>query len=223
MIRTVSLHSVEPMVEFIVRLMLVSVVALTLALRTLSAYGQDWSQYLAFDDFFSIDFPAEPTIRESSYTTSLGIMLPTRVFTAEDDFGHYSVTVVNWRNSEPLYDALLAGCQDCDGAMTNDIRGAAVHATFGLLKRGGEVTHLARSTVEGVRGVRVHLLNEDGSRTAAVSHWHEYRLYIVEATAPSGMPPGLFVDSIGFVDEAGRRVQYRGRYAPLFPKPSRSR
>ena len=188
------------------------------------AQAQELNQYLALDDRFSADFPAAPTIRESSYTTELGIILPARIHTAEDDFGKYSVTVVDWRDTEEQYEAFLAGCQDCDGAMSNDIRGAALHAAFGVVSRGGEVTYLGKLDTEEVDGVRVHLLSEDGSRTYATTHWHEYRLYIIEATAlPSAPPPNSFPVSIGFIDEEGRRVRYEERYAPLFPTPARDR
>ena len=198
--------------------------ALFLALEAASAQVQEGNQYLAFEDRFSADFPNAPTIRESSYTTELGIILPTRVHMAEDDFGKYSVTVVDWRNSEELYETFLAGCQDCDGAMPNDIRGAALHAAFGFVSRGGEVTYLGQMDTEEVQGVRIHLLNEDGSRTYGTTHWHEYRLYIIEATAPpSAPPPHFFPVSIGFIDEAGRRVRYVERYSPLFPTPARVR
>ena len=142
----------------------------------------------------------------------------------EDDFGKYSVTVVDWRNSEELYETFLAGCQDCDGAMPNDIRGATLHAAFGLVSRGGEVTYLGQMDTEEVQGVRIHLLNEDGSRTYGTTHWHECRLYIIEATAPlSAPPPHFFPVSIGFIDEEGRRVRYVERYSPLFPTPARVR
>ena len=197
--------------------------ALFLALETVSAQAQERNQYLAFEDRFSADFPNAPTVRESTYTTELGIIMPARVYMAEDDFGKYSVTVVDWRDEE-LYETFLAGCQDCDGAMPNDIRGAALHAAFGFVSRGGEVTYLGQMDTEEVQGVRIHLLNEDGSRTYGTTHWHEYRLYIIEATAPpSAPPPHFFPVSIGFIDEAGRRVRYVERYSPLFPTPARVR
>ena len=109
-------------------LMSLAVPALFLSPGAACAQAQELNPYLALNDLFSADFPAAPTIRESTYTTALGIILPARVYTAEDDFGKYSVTVVDWRNAEELYEAFLAGCQDCDGAMPNDIRGAALHA-----------------------------------------------------------------------------------------------
>lgn len=206
-------------------LVLMAIVAAPLiALEPASAQLQDSSQYRYLDDGFSADFPATPTIHESTYTTELGVTLPARVYRAEDDFGEYSVTVVDWRDSEELYESFLSGCQDCDGAMANDIRGAMLHAAFGVVARGGEVTYLGQIETAEVEGVRIHLLHEDGSRTYATAHWHEYRLYIIEATAPpSGPPPNYFPVSIGFVDEEGRRIGYEERYAPLFPTPARDR
>jgi len=206
----------------VVRLISLAAAAFVLVLDTAPAQAQEWSRYSAFEDFFGVDFPGTPSIRERAYTTALGIDLPAHVYSAEDDIGKYSVTVVDWRDSEEIYQAFLAGCQDCDEAMPNDIRGAALHAAFGFIKRGSEATHLARSTVDEVRGVRIRLLNEDGSRTVAVSYWHENHLYVVESIAPSGIPPENFVDSIAFIDQDGRRIQYESRYAPLFPIPPHS-
>ncbi len=99
-----------------------------------------------------------------------------------------------------------------------------LHAASDFLKRESEVAYFARVTTEGVEGVRIHLLNEDGSRTYTAMHWHEYRLYILEATAPVGMPPpNTFPVSIGFIDEYGRRIRYAERYVPLSPIPPRAR
>ncbi len=211
-------------VRGVMRLMALAAAAPLLALEAAPAQAQEGSPYLAFEDLFSADFPIAPTVRENTYTTELGIILPARVYMAEDDFGKYSVTVVDWRDADELYETFLAGCQDCDGAMPNDIRGAALHAAFGFVSRGGEVTYLGQMDTEEVQGVRIHLLNEDGSRTYGTTHWHEYRLYIIEATAPpSAPPPNSFPVSIGFIDEEGRRVRYVERYSPLFPTPARIR
>jgi len=208
----------------VIHLVAFAAAALFLVLEEASAQPQESSLYLAIEDRFSADFPTAPTIHESTYTTELGIVLPARVYMAEDDFATYSVTVVDWRDAETLYETFLSGCQDCDGAMPNDIRGAALHAAFGIVSRGGEVTYLGQIETEEVEGVRIHLLNEDGSRTYGTTHWHEYRLYTIEATAPpSAPPPNFFPVSIGFIDEEGIRVRYEERYTPLFPTPVRAR
>ena len=208
----------------LVRLTSMAAATAILALGATSARAQESNPYLALEDLFSADFLNEPTVRESTYTTELGIILPARVYMAEDDFGKNSVTVVDWRDSEQLYETFLADCQDCDGAMPNDIRGAMLHAAFGFVSRGGQVTYLGLMDTEEVEGVRIHLLNDDGSRTYGIAHWHEGRLYIVEASAPQDAPPpNAFPVSIGFIDEEGRRVRYEERYSPLFPAPDRSR
>ncbi len=55
---------------------------------------------------------------------------------------------------------------------------------------------------------------------------HDNRLYISEGTVPEGdPPPGLFQQSLGFVDKEGNSVRYAdyydNDYAP--PPPARGR
>ena len=57
------------------------------------------------------------------------------------------------------------------------------------------------------------LLNPDGARTFAAIHRHGTRLYILEATVPKGAPPpGLFQQSLEFLDENGKPIRYRTYY-----------
>ena len=80
------------------------------------------------------------------------------------------------------------------------------------------------SIMEGVEGIGIQLLNEDGSRSFASIFWHDYHLYITEATTPPGMPPPiLFSAALSFLDELGLRVSYDAPYTPLFPVPPRRR
>jgi hypothetical protein len=74
----------------------------------------------------------------------------------------------------------------------------------------------------------VQLTNPDGSRTFAGIHMHDNRLYIQEGTVPKGYPePGLFQQSMGFVDKDGNGVRYQTIYSNAyhgmgeFPVPSR--
>ena len=201
------------------------------------ARAQEWGQYLGFEDAFSVNFPGEPDISQTTYATQYGVTLPARVYAAADALGAYSVTAVDWREAPQLHEALDAACRAtvgdlrggdnpgiCGNRLRIDIMGAMLHAAYGFLTRGSEVTLFSFTSADGVSGVRVQLLNADGSRTYAAIHWHEFRLYIVEGTAPQGMPPpSAFPVSIGFIDEYGRRIQYQEDYAPLFPVPPRSR
>ncbi|MYJ95801.1 MAG: hypothetical protein F4053_09525 [Proteobacteria bacterium] len=222
----------------LLRLLSLAGATLALALSTQSGQAQEWSQYLAFDDRFSVDFPTDPSVEETTYETEYGFTLPARIYTAEDDFGTYSVTAVDWSEAETLhteaFDACESAIDDLRGGdnpghcsrlyYEREIRGAALHAAFGLIERGSEVTHLGSANTEMVEGIGIQLLNEDGSRWYAVLFWHNYHLFIANAIAPQGMPPPLlFSTSLGFLDEQGRRITYGERYAPLYPVPHRTR
>jgi hypothetical protein len=53
-------------------------------------------------------------------------------------------------------------------------------------------------------------------------YMHENRLYLLEGTVPDGDPePGLFQQSLGFVDQDGNTVRYRDYYDNDYPPPSR--
>lgn len=61
-------------------------------------------------------------------------------------------------------------------------------------------------------------INPEGTRTFAGIYLHESRLYIAEATVPPYAPvPGLFQQSLGFVDENGDRVRYDAIYSNRLP------
>ena len=209
-----------------------------LALAAQTSQAQEWSQYLAFDDRFSVDFPTDPSVQETTYETEYGFTLPARIYSAEDDFGTYSVTAVDWSEAETLhaeaFDACESAIDDLRGGdnpghcsrlyYEREIRGATLHAAFGLIERGSEVTHLGSANTEMVEGIGIQLLKENGSRWYAVIFWHNYHLFIANAIAPQGMPPPLlFSTSLGFLDEQGRRITYGERYAPLYPVPYRTR
>ena len=53
---------------------------------------------------------------------------------------------------------------------------------------------------------------------------HENRLYILEGTVPRGYPePGLFQQSLQFLDKEGKTVRYVTVYTNMMPPPPRSR
>jgi len=211
--------------------------ALLLILGPAPAQSQEWSEYLAYDDFFSINFPKEPTIQATTYETEYALKLPARVYSADDAGGKYAITVVDWREAPKQHEARFEACKAnagdlrggenpalCGNSTRNEIRSAVLHAMAKYVTSGNQVTGLTSHNAEGVEGMRVQLTNKDGSRTFAVAIWHEYRLYVAEATAPKGAPPpGIFPVALGFLDQDGKRVRYAGPYSPLYPVPQRSR
>ncbi|MEE8543346.1 MAG: hypothetical protein V3S94_05755, partial [Gammaproteobacteria bacterium] len=68
----------------------------------------------------------------------------------------------------------------------------------------------------------------DASRTPAIVHRHENRLYILEGTVPAGAPaPGIFQISLRFLDGDFKPVRYAWEgirlYSNGYPPPARIR
>ena len=81
-----------------------------------------------------------------------------------------------------------------------------------------------------VEGHFVQLTNNaDQSRTFAYIGMHEHKLYIAEGTVPKGYPePGLFQQSMGWVDKDGNGIRYQTIYSNayhgmgVYPVPPRA-
>ena len=84
------------------------------------------------------------------------------------------------------------------------------YAAWTFIQRDAKVTHYANpDKTDLVEGRRIQILNPDKSQTFAAIHLHENRLYILEGTVAAGSPPpGLFQQSLGFVDKDGNRIRY---------------
>ena len=52
-----------------------------------AAYAQAWDEYANREDFFSVNFPGEPTKQEFTYKTAKGTSLPAHTYTAQDSRG----------------------------------------------------------------------------------------------------------------------------------------
>lgn len=196
-----------------------------------STSAQEWAEYNSRQDFFSVNFPAEPAIRPITWESEYGLTLPGRVYSVEDATGKYLVTAIDYTQAEKMHLERQATCKaaggdgdQCNNPGRADVRGAMVHASWSFIRRGSEVTHFALYNADLVEGIRLQLLNKDGSRTFAVIHIHDYRLYIVEGTVPKGLPPpALFQQSFGFLDKEGKRIRYATTYSHGYPVPPRTR
>lgn len=58
-------------------------------------FAQDWVEYENRPDRFQLNFPGQPTIRETTYRPQRGGALPARVYSVEQGARRYSMTVVN--------------------------------------------------------------------------------------------------------------------------------
>jgi hypothetical protein len=209
-------------------------IALVLGLVA-GARAQDWVEYQNNDDGFKVDFPVQPTITDTTWVTEQGYILPSRVYSAQGALGTYSMTVVDYSVIERLgmerSQKCPIGAETCQGQpagglriaigpgyATQDIRDGIVFATFKYLQRdGAKVTEYLWNWQDLVEGHQLDLTNADGSRTFVFIAMHENKLYILDETVPKGMPePGIFQQSLGWVDKQGRGIRYQAIYSNEF-------
>jgi hypothetical protein len=202
------------------------------------ALGQEWDEYVSLEDGFSLNFPAEPTVTETTYASEYGADLPARVYSVVQGDQSYTMTVVDYSPVERLLTEKAEECppfadERCTGFgagpivgagyWRTDIRGALVWASWQFMQRDVEVTDYLWNFVELVEGHQLQLTsNVDQSRSFVSIYMHEDRLYIMEGKVPAGYPePGLFQQSLGFVDEDGNRVRYGDYYDNDYAPPER--
>jgi hypothetical protein len=184
------------------------------------SFAQEWIQYASRADLFGVNFPTEPKVQDIAYATEYGITLPGHVYSAESGASRYSVTVVDYADAEKIHTARAELCKKnggesdaCQNDWRGDVQGSIVYASWKFLQRTAKVTYYAWAVTDNVEGQRVQLANPDGSRTFAAIYRHGTRLYILEGTVPKGAPaPGLFQQSMLFLDEEGKPIRYRSIY-----------
>ena len=198
-----------------------------------SSFGQEWIEFANREDRFTCNFPNPPKIAQITYQSEHGADLPARVYSAAQSKSRYSVTVVDYNQAQRILTekakSCPAGAEPCLGAPGDeghwraDVRGAIVYATWQFMQRDAKLTSLVWNTVDRVEGHQLQLTNNaDKSRTFAGIYMHENKLYIIEGTVPAGYPePGLFQQSLGWLDENGRGVRYESYYSNGFPTPPR--
>ena len=210
------------------------------------AFAQEPIDYVSKLDYFSINFPGQPKIEETTYPDEYRLApLPARVYTADQGRNHYKVTVVDYRGVPKMHAARNAQCihdagadnpqltpqqrrdlvgDTCQDETVKDIRGAMMWATWNIIERAAKVTYLAHYNVDVIEGHEVHTINPDESRTYGAIHMYENRLYIIETTVPKNAPAAnWFQISLRMLDENYKpvRYQYSGlmMYSNGYPKP----
>jgi hypothetical protein len=195
--------------------------------------AQEWIEFISREDRFTCNFPGEPKVTETTFKSQFGADLPTRIYQAESGPSRYSLTVVDYRNIEDILTEKSKACPDgaetCRGGGTStgagywkaDLAGAMIYATRLFMQRDAQITELQWTNIDLVEGHLLHLTNTpDKSRTFVAIFMHENRLYISEGTVPAGYPePGLFHQSLGWLDADGNGIRYQTHYHNGFPVP----
>ena len=198
-------------------------------------WAEEWMEFASREDRFTCNFPGRPAITETTYRSEYGADLPARIYSMAQGQSRYSVTVVDYNQAQRILTekskSCPAGAETCigfgattgEGHWKADLRGALVYASFQLLKRDAKVTSFNWHFVDLVEGHQMQLTNNaDKSRTFAGIYMHENKLYIIEGTVPAGYPePGLFQQSLGWLDENGVGLRYQSYYSNNYPAPPR--
>ncbi len=205
---------------------LIPLVPALILLMSGPSIAQDWVEYASRADMFTVNFPSQPKVQDITYRTEFGLMLPGHVHSSEDGRSRYSVTVIDYANVQTIHAERVKGCtgypDTCGNPYVAELRGAMDYAAWSFIKRDAKVTYFAYGNTDRIEGRRIQLTNADRSQSFVAIHMHENRLYILEGTVPAGAPPpGLFQQSLGFLDKDGKRVRYNALYVNGYPPPTR--
>ena len=67
-----------------------------------AALADDWKEYENQDYSFAIHFPVDPTVETATYQAADGRSFPAHVFSAKQDTGTFTVTVVEMPVKKPV-------------------------------------------------------------------------------------------------------------------------
>jgi hypothetical protein len=194
----------------------------------------EWAEFASPEDRFTANFPGPPTVTPITWTSEFGADLNARVYSAARGNGRFQITAVDYSPVEAILTARAKACpvgaETCRGGADtgvgywkNDVRGAIDFAAWKIMQRPGvRLTHFTWGFQDMVAGKLLHLTNPDGTRTFASVYFHDNRLIVMEGTVPEADPePGLFQQSLGWLDETGRGIRYATVYYadPDLPKP----
>ena len=203
-----------------------------------SAFAQEYVMYVSKDDRFTILFPTQPKVTETTFKSQYGYDLPARIYEADAvgaAKGHYKVTVVDYNGIRAMGEERAKHCpvgaEPCignpapsgstgAGYWKADTWAATIYATSLFLLKKPDLKFMGWATMDAVEGTLLNFVNADKSQTAAAIYMHENKLYIIDGTVPAGMPPpDWFNQNLGWLDENGLQVRYQSIYHNGYPKP----
>jgi len=186
--------------------------AMAAAMLAAPASAQEWITYTSMEDLFRVHVPCEFSIETIDWESEYGSTLPARVYSCDGGSrGEYKVTVADYTNALEIYLA-REGRSEADYVdlyWEIDIRASVIYAASQIRQREGEVTFDAYHYVDRIEGEQIQMTYPDNRRLYAAIYLHNSKLYILEATVgPRTPPPGMFQQSLGFVDAEGNRIRY---------------
>jgi len=184
-------------------------------------FAQEWTEYKNLEDHFAVSAPGEPKVEKIKWKSEYESIFPATVYRWQQGQNRYSVTVVDYSDSEAIYNANHHSDDFQNAAYWQiDILGSIQFAATQYRQKSGvKVTFDAFHYINLVTGHELQLTNPDQSRSYVGIYLHENRLYIFDATVAKGMPPPLiFQQSPEFLDAEGKSIRYRTYYFDKLPE-----
>jgi hypothetical protein len=186
-------------------------------------FAQEWDRYQNLEDRFAVTAPGQPTIEKTKWKSEYDSMFPETIYRWQQGANRYTVTVVDYSDSEAIYFANKHSTSfQASFYWQIDILGSVQYAATTLYRQkpGVKVPFDAFHYINLVTGHELQLANPDQSRTYVGLYLHDNRLYIFDATVAKGMPPPLiFQQSPEFLDANGNAIRYRTYYFNPVPEP----
>ena len=180
-----------------------------------------WVDYTSKEDRFIVNAPGQATITNITWPSEYGMTFSGRVHTFQKGREKYTVTVINYSDAEAKWAAMPHPPSFVQAIYWQiDITASIQYAATKLyrMRPGAKVTYDAYHYIDLVSGQQVNLVNADGTKTFASIYLHENWLYILDGTVPPDAPePGLFTQSLSFLDAAGMRVRHPEIYHNKLP------
>lgn len=168
--------------------------ALVVFLHAAPAAAQEWIEYTDREQRFLVNFPVQPTVRDTTWEPHRDKPMPAREYSAQMGSARYSFTIVD-----------LTGIRQ-----PGDVRGSVAWEAWKFRKRGGKITYDMYGMNDNIPGHHIFITNDDGTVTTAAIYQHERKLYILETNAPRDTPGAiLFYQSLAILDDQGKVIRYR--------------
>ncbi len=189
-----------------------SIVLLSILLLSGTATAQRWVPYSSSEDGFQMMAPGEFDIEVVDFESEYGIIVPARVYSHDNDGGRFTVTVVDYRDSQQLHNERIRELDNVYLPIYGqvDVRGSVAFAATNIRNRAETVDYDAYHYIGLVDGHQLQTTNPDGTRTFAAIYLHNSKLFVIDATVNPGTPTGgMFQQSFTFIDENGDSIRYR--------------
>jgi hypothetical protein len=154
------------------------------------AAAQTWQEYSYPDYAFTVAFPANPRIENTTYQVADNRSVPARVYSVREDRSVFTVTVADLAN-------------------TGLDEKAVIDHAIKTLSAGGEVKFDIPHRIYKVYGRQLSILGADKSRSTVALFDYDGRLYQIEAKALPGNDSAAetlrFQQSLVFTDGGANR------------------